>query len=152
MVIVYWMRFPLFSIQEMTNDFPPNLLLLKEWISPKGLREISITFLLVGQPVTEMGKETGQYFKAKTYKCDSKYYTSVLLYCLVPKQILCPAMYFLPYLLSNSSEVGPFRIYFWVTPHQDNCIHWASQRKSTPMTWPTAHWVMWSWMTTGQIA
>lgn len=72
------MRFPLFRIQAMTNDFLPKLPLLKEWISPQGLREISITFLLVAQLVTERGKETGPYFKAKTYECDHRYCASVL--------------------------------------------------------------------------
>lgn len=121
MVLVQWMTFPLFSIQAMTDDFPEKLPLLKEWISPKGLREISITFLLVAQLVTEREKETGQYFKAKTSIGNSRYRTSIFLHCLLPKHDFSLLFFTAFYVFSalsqtRSSEVG-FPEYVSGCPH-----------------------------------
>lgn len=97
MAIVQWMRFLLFSTRAMTNGFPPKLPLLKERISPKGPREISITFLVVAQLVTEREKGSGQYFKAKTSECDSRHCTCIFLNRLAPRHFLQHSMYFLSY-------------------------------------------------------
>lgn len=129
------MRFPLFSIQAMTDDFPEKLPLLKEWISPKGLREISITFLLVAQLVTEREKETGQYFKAKTSIGNSRYRTSIFLNCLIPKHDFCLFVFYgilrIFCLIANSLIWSGFPwVCFWVPSHERNWISCASERKA----------------------
>lgn len=142
------MKFPLYSIQAMTNDFPP---LLREWISPKGLREISITFLLVAQIVTEREKGTGQYFKAKTYKYDSRYCTSALLNCLVSKRVLCYSMVsVLP--INSIIWSGLASDIFLGALTQHNCIPCASWRKVISLTQPCVQRLLWNSMISGHIA
>lgn len=101
---------------------------------PKGLTEISITFLLVAQLVTEKKKETRQHFKAKTYKCDSRYCVSVLLNHLISKQF-CMLFYIFSALFVISLTKGVLASYMFLGAlTQHNYIPSACKSKAVSMT------------------